>query len=83
MSAMTGANRLAIPCGVLIGMLFIVGHDAAHNSLTPAWVTMIFVRNCSIMLEPPESCRATLTAPSRPDAADRHSAVHSRQQHDE
>jgi acyl-lipid omega-6 desaturase (Delta-12 desaturase) len=25
---------LAIPCGMLIGILFIVGHDAAHNSFT-------------------------------------------------
>jgi omega-6 fatty acid desaturase (delta-12 desaturase) len=29
------ALPLTIPCGMLIGVLFIVGHDAAHNSLTP------------------------------------------------
>jgi acyl-lipid omega-6 desaturase (Delta-12 desaturase) len=29
------ALPLTIPCGILIGMLFIVGHDAAHNGLTP------------------------------------------------
>lgn len=28
------AVPLAVPCGVLIGMLFILGHDAAHNSFT-------------------------------------------------
>jgi omega-6 fatty acid desaturase (delta-12 desaturase) len=28
------AVLLAVPCGMLIGMLFIVGHDAAHNSFT-------------------------------------------------
>src|SRR5580692_5434009 len=25
---------LTVPCGVVIGLLFIVGHDACHNSFT-------------------------------------------------
>ena len=28
------AVPLVVPCGVLIGMLFVIGHDASHNSYT-------------------------------------------------